>query len=117
MSWNSRRPTSDDDSSLQLHGLNGVQASMLIDRSTLAAIAAASAVLLDLVAVGHPSPSSESSNRFRLNDPRPTWPSAAADTSTPESSLWSVVGVCASRLIVTVVIISAPHDDDDVSSA
>lgn len=93
MSWNSRRPTSDDDSSLQLHGLNGVHASMLIDRSTLAATAAASAALLDLAAVGHPSPSSESSNRFRLNGPRPTWPSATADTSTPESSLWSVVGV------------------------
>lgn len=113
MSWNNRRPTSDDDSSLQLHGLNGVQVSMLIDRSTLAA--AASAVLLNLAAVGHPSPpSSESSNRFRLNAPRLSWPSATADTSTPESSLWSVVGVCASRLIVTV---SAPHDDDDVSSA
>lgn len=112
MSWNNRRPTSDDDSSLQLHGLNGVQVSMLIDRSTLAA--AVSAVLLNLAAVGHPSPSSESSNRFRLNAPRLSWPSATADTSTPESSLWSVVGVCASRLIVTV---SAPHDDVDVSSA
>jgi len=66
MSWNSRRPTSDDDSSLQLQGLNGGQASMLIDRSTLAVAAAALAVLLDLAAVGHPSPSSESSNRFRL---------------------------------------------------